>query len=454
MHFDAEHALFFERRQPLWRSAMSLAVTVCVLVINAGVSNTMMSLTGTGVGALLLLIAYTQGHRRIEPALAWTLALVTFALLGGLALNFNSDALFQAAARISCGIFWILWLGTQLDWASLRELLLMAKVPDNIVGSLDHAFMHGILTREEWGRRRDAARLRIGAFHLPLPAWGRLLGEGALHSIFRLESVEEGALLRSEAGEALGEKAELSLRLDSLSVERNGNSVLEDLNLSVAPGQWLVMCGPSGAGKSSLLRLAAGLDAPAKGTMTRLGKLVSPGASLKSRLDGRVALLCQNPEHHFIASTVAEDIVWGLLRRGVDKTEAQRRSLEIARALRVDHLMERPCHELSFGEQRRVALAGLLVLEPALLLLDEPTAGLDPVAAHELRELVQQSIRRTGAACIWATHDIHALPEQAQRVVLLRDRQLIYDGPTSEGLSRTWMVRAGLALAEKDESPC
>ena len=181
---------------------------------------------------------------------------------------------------------------------------------------------------------------------------------------------------------------------------------------------------------------------------------ILPGGLAFVARDGRVALLCQNPEHHFIASTVAEDIVWGLLRRGVDKTEAQRRSLEIARALRVDHLMERPCHELSFGEQRRVALAGLLVLEPALLLLDEPTAGLDPVAVHELRELVQQSIRRTGAACIWATHDIHALPEQAQRVVLLRDRQLIYDGPTSEGLSRTWMVRAGLALAEKDESPC
>ena len=230
--------------------------------------------------------------------------------------------------------------------------------------------------------------------------------------------------------------------------------MLEELNLSVGPGQWLVMCGPSGAGKSSLLRLLAGLDAPAKGIMTRLGRSVSAGASLKSRLDGRVALLCQNPEHHFIASTVAEDIAWGLLRRGVDQTEAQHRSLEIARALRVDHLMERPCHELSFGEQRRVALAGLIVLEPALLLLDEPTAGLDPVAAHELRVLVEQSIRRTGATCIWATHDIQALPGQVQRIVLLRDRRLIFDGATSEGLSRTWMVRAGLALAEKDESEC
>lgn len=455
MHFDAEHALFFERRRPLWRAAMSLVVTVGVLVINAGLSSATISLMGTGVGAVLLLIAYTSGHRRIEPALAWTLSLLSLAFIGGVALNLDKDALFETATRMSCGIFWILWVGTQLDWASLRELLLIVRVPENIVGSLDHAFMHGILTREEWSRRRDAARLRMGDSSLPMSAWGRLLGEGALHSFFRLETVEENALLRAESSTNLGdEKQDQAICLDALSVERSGNLVLEQIKLSVLPGEWLVMCGPSGAGKSSLLRLVAGLDAPAQGTMTRLGTSVSPGASLKNRLDGRVALLCQNPEHHFIASTVAEDIVWGLLRRGVDKTEAQRRSIEIATALGVDHLMERPCHELSFGEQRRVALAGLLVLEPALLLLDEPTAGLDPVAAHELRTLVQQSIRRTGATCIWATHDIHALPAQANRIVLLRDRQLIFDGPTAEGLSKSWMVRAGLAVAEKDDSSC
>ena len=188
--------------------------------------------------------------------------------------------------------------------------------------------------------------------------------------------------------------------------------------------------------------------------MIRLGRVVSPGATLKSRLDGRVALLSQNPEHHFIASTVAEDIAWGLLRRGVEHTEAKKRALDIAQALRVDHLMERPCHELSFGEQRRVALAGLLVLEPALLLLDEPTAGLDPLAAHELRILVEESLQRVGATCIWATHDIHAVPKEAKRIVLVRERQVIFDGPTDEGLSRPWMLRANLAVPEKDESSC
>ena len=132
--------------------------------------------------------------------------------------------------------------------------------------------------------------------------------------------------------------------------------VLEQLELRLARAEWLLVCGPSGAGKSSLLRLLAGLDGPAQGTMTRLGNHVSPDAALPAWLHGRVALLGQNPEHHFIASTVAEDIAWGLLRRGVEAAEARRRSREMATALRIEHLLERSCHQLSFGEQRRVAL--------------------------------------------------------------------------------------------------
>ncbi|MEM9488485.1 MAG: ABC transporter ATP-binding protein, partial [Myxococcota bacterium] len=434
MHFHADHSLFFERRQPLWRAASSLALTVCVLIVNAGAGSMAVSLVASGAGVVLLLIAYANGHPRIGPVLVWALGLVLFALLGGLALTRGVVPFVEMATRVLCGVIWVLWLGTRIDWAALRQMLLGLRVPDSVVAALDHALMHGVLTKREWTRRRDAARLRLGTSRLPLWSWGELLGEGALQAFLRLERVEEKGLLRSSSRADADEGA--GVDLDAVDVERGGQVVLEQLELHLKPREWVLVCGPSGAGKSSLLRLLAGLDGPARGTMTRLGTSVAPGAALRARLDGRVALLGQNPEHHFIASTVAEDIAWGLLRRGAGACEVRRRCAEMARALRIDHLLERPCHELSFGEQRRVALAGLLVLEPALLLLDEPTAGLDPVAAHELRTLVEQSVRQTGAACIWATHDLHSLPPQAERIVLLEGRRILFDGPTAEGLSR------------------
>ena len=452
MHFHAEHALFFERRQTLGRAVWGLGLTLCILIVNAGVNNATLSLIGSGIGLLFLIGAYVHGQRRVESALTWTLALIVCVILGGVALNRDLSLFIDIAARISCGVIWVLWLGTQMDWSSLRQLLLAIRIPETIVSTLDHALMHGILTQREWICRRNAARLRLGASRLPLSSWAQLLGEGALHAFLRLERVEENALIRSSP--ISDREVDDTIRLDAVSVTRGEQVVLKQLNFRVTTGEWVLVCGPSGAGKSSLLRLLAGLDGPAQGVMTRLGSSVSPGAELRDRLDGRIALLVQNPEHHFIASTVAEDIIWGLLRRNVDVAEAQTRSFEMAKALGVDHVWDRPCHDLSFGEQRRVALAGLLVLEPRLLLLDEPTAGLDPVAAHELRLVVQQLVKRTGASCIWATHDLNSRPTQAHRIVLLRDQRLLFDGPVTEGLSRPWMLQAGLAVPQEGAQLC
>ena len=242
--------------------------------------------------------------------------------------------------------------------------------------------------------------------------------------------------------------------LKSICVKRGKNTVLEQINLRIGAGEWVLLCGPSGAGKSSLLRLLAGLDAHAKGEMSRLGKSIPLGADLYNRLDGRVALLVQNPEHHFIATTVAEDIMWGLIQRDTPVQEARASCIELAKALRIDHLLERPCHTLSFGEQRRAALAGLLVMKPALLLLDEPTAGLDPVASNELIRLVEELIQGTDTICVWATHDLHSIPLQANRTILLKEGRVIFDGDTKEGLSHAQLVRAGLALPKEQDSCC
>ena len=452
MHFDVHHSLFFEHRPPFRLAALSLLLTICVLVVNASAGSTIVSLVGAGSGGLLLVAGRSRGRSRIEPIFLWTLVLVVSIVFAGIALSANADLIVEAGSRVLCGVVWVVWVGTQIDWTSLRSILLELKIPESVVTSLDHALMHGVFTQREWARRRDAARLRLGESNLPMRTWALLLGEGALHAFFRLERAEENAFLRSSLTREVD--GESGIDLDAVDVERGGKPVLKGLGLRLKPGESVLVCGPSGAGKSSLLRLLAGLDAPAQGTMTRFGVVVEPGTKLRARLDGHVALLGQDPEDHFIASTVDEDIAWGLLRRGVDANEATRRSAKAAKALGIDHLWERPCHELSFGEQRRVALAGLLVLEPTLMLLDEPTAGLDPVAAHELTELVEEQTRKHGASLFWATHDLHSVPSYIDRVILLRDGCVLFDGPAAEGLSEPWLLRAGLSVPTEGQTAC
>ena len=446
MRSSAKYGLFSEHRKPLWKSALSFGLTACVLLLNSN-TNMKVSLVGAGVGLILLCIEYFKGDKRIESTLMWIVSLVVLGLVGGVVLNFDMVTFFDVASRILCGVVWILWLGTQMDWVSVRQVLLILRFPEAIVVSLDQAVMHGIFTQREWIHRRDSAQLRLGVSALPIRSWGQILSEGVLQAFVRLETVERNSRLRSASANNVFMTQTLDIQ--NLSVVRGDNRVLEGVNLTVNAGEWVLLCGPSGAGKSTLLRLMAGLEEPEKGTLTRLGMSVSAGASLSDRLDGRVAFLVQNPEHHFIASTVAEDIMWGLTQRGIDEDTARSHCLKVATSLRIDHLLDRPCHALSFGEQRRVALAGLLVLEPTLLLLDEPTSGLDPVTAHELRELIKGYIHRTGATCIWSTHDLHSVPSQAQRVVLLAKGQILFDGDSNEGLSTPWLVQAGLAISSK-----
>ena len=161
VHFHADHTLFFERRRSLRWTGAAVALTITILIINTSARSVLFSLLAAGVGAVMLLRARTSGKHRIEPIVSWAVALVGLGMLAGIGLRSDLDALLQTGARVFCGVAWILWLGTQIDWASMRQLLHWLRVPEVIITSLDHALMHGILTQQEWMQRRDAARLRL-----------------------------------------------------------------------------------------------------------------------------------------------------------------------------------------------------------------------------------------------------------------------------------------------------
>jgi energy-coupling factor transporter ATP-binding protein EcfA2 len=420
-----------------WRLGLGLSA----LGLNLWCERWWLSLSLAAVALLWVLLG--RGRRPPLGAL-WVALAAALGLALAAALGLVGEAgLLPLAARVVCGAAWSLWLAAALQWPELRGALRAAGAPAATLERLDQSWLHGVLTARQWSQRRDAARARLGRASLPASVWGAVLGEGALEGVARVEVAEQSALRR---GAACGLSAEAGavVVLEGASLRRGERALVEAQRWSLSRGAWVALCGPSGAGKSSLLRLLVGLEAPTEGQLARFGELISSASPLSRRLDGRVALLCQNPEHHFLAVTARDDIAWSLRRRGRGEEEVAAAVAAVAASLSLEQVLDRPCYGLSFGEQRRVALAGLLVAEPQLLLLDEPTAGLDPVAAGQLAGLIAGEVARRGVTCVWATHDLHQLPGEITRALFLREGRLIFDGPVSEGLSARWLGLAGL----------
>lgn len=457
---------FSARQRGEKEAVVALFIVVLVLLGNGFCQSATVSLLGLGIAAVLLVFQSRKGWLRLGTLALWCLSLVLISLVSHLVFELDPNLTLQSTTRIACGVAWVLWLGTVLELRTLRDLLIRLGTPWPLVTSVERSILHAHLTQMEWKRRRDAAHLRTGKARLAPRTWVSLISEGAFAAIARLEEVHRSALLRetvrsftqlkegmkgdsSREGSSERRPVEpIICALSSARIERDGRSLLESTSLALRRGERVALCGTSGAGKSTLLKLLAGLYGPSEGQVTRFGRTIGPETPLALRVDGCVALLLQNPEQHFVASTVAEDIEWGLIARDVHRAERLVRVRAVAESLDLASMLERPCHQLSFGQQRRVALAGLLVLEPELLLLDEPTSGLDPVAARDLTRRVEAYLAEAKAACVWVSHDLRGWPSGIDRMLLLKEGRVVFDGSTEEGASEESLRRAGLWVEE------
>lgn len=229
------------------------------------------------------------------------------------------------------------------------------------------------------------------------------------------------------------------IELDGLSYAwPDGEPVIENLSLRIAPGEKLVLLGANGCGKSTLLKLLDGLVFPAAGHYRFQGKPVTR-AALKDRDFARafrsaVALLFQHPEAMLFNATVGEEIAY--TPRQLGRTADPPRW---AAQLGLDSLLDKPPHALSGGEKQRVALACVLALEPALLLLDEPTASLDPRAAGWLVDY----LLGTAQTAVVSTHNLSMAAELGFRCVVLGERgRILFDGPTAAALADIALMEA------------
>jgi len=204
-----------------------------------------------------------------------------------------------------------------------------------------------------------------------------------------------------------------------LAVERSDRAVLAGVGLTLAAGERLLVDGASGAGKSTLLHALLGFVPCRSGRIELLGRVCVAEADFAAAR-GPVGLLFQDPDDQLLGPTVFEDVEFGPLNLGLEAAAAHARAHELLHRLGLEALAGRPVHELSGGEKRLVALAGVLALRPAVLLLDEPTAGLDEAAAQR----VLQALAATALPMIIASHDPLCRQRLATRVLALRDGRL------------------------------
>jgi energy-coupling factor transport system ATP-binding protein len=200
---------------------------------------------------------------------------------------------------------------------------------------------------------------------------------------------------------------------------------VRDLDLEIAPGERVLLLGASGSGKSTLLRALAGVLGDDEGE--QLGTLTVDGVA-PSAARGRVGLVLQDPESNIVLSRVGDDVAFGCENLGVPREEIWPRVREALDAVGADVPLDRATANLSGGEKQRLALAGSLAMRPGLLLLDEPTANLDPAGVHEVRDAVGRALAATGASMVVVEHRVQTWLPLVDRVVVLTPQGVIADG--------------------------
>lgn len=225
--------------------------------------------------------------------------------------------------------------------------------------------------------------------------------------------------------------------------------VLDGIDFTVDDGSFTGIIGANGSGKSTLVQLADGLLPPSSGNVVVDGMNTRDKKRLRE-LRRRVGLVFQYPERQLFASTVADDVAYGPRALGLDAPDVEesvRRALELV-GFDYDDVSERSPFALSGGQQRRVAIAGVLAMEPSYLVLDEPSAGMDPSAALELRALLEH-LNDEGTTIVMVSHDMDEVTELCTHVVALEQGKVALAGGVREAFApanRARLVNMGLDL--------
>ena len=244
-----------------------------------------------------------------------------------------------------------------------------------------------------------------------------------------------------------------TFEVHDIRFDYDGIPAIRGLSLEIAKGERIALLGANGSGKSTLLRILDALYFPSAGSVKFQGETLTQeclqrdGFSLSFRR--KVALVFQNPDVQLFNPTVFDEVAYGPLQLRWEKEELIRRVEQTLELMGIAHLKERPPYRLSGGEKKRVAIASALVLDPEVLLLDEPTATLDPKSQSQIIDLIQQW-KGTDRTVVTATHQLDIVEDIADRVVVLEAGAVSDAGTPAEILANSeLLLRANLVHAHR-----
>lgn len=225
---------------------------------------------------------------------------------------------------------------------------------------------------------------------------------------------------------------------------------LENMNFNVNRGEILGIIGHTGSGKSTLIQHLNGLLRPTSGEVLFNGRDIWSDKAFTREVRFRVGLVFQYPEYQLFEETVERDIAFGPTNMGLSPAEVKTRVLEAAKSvgLKEKHLSKSP-FELSGGQKRRVALAGVIAMRPEVLILDEPTAGLDPQGRAEILSYIKNYNKETGATIIFVTHSMEDIAATVSRIIVLEKSSILMTGTPHEIFAESeTLKKAGLTVPQ------
>ena len=228
------------------------------------------------------------------------------------------------------------------------------------------------------------------------------------------------------------------------------SEALKDISFKIDDGQFVGLIGHTGSGKSTLIQTLNGLLQPTAGNIYYNGADINDSDYDRKTLRGKVGLVFQYPEHQLFEETVFKDVCYGPKNLGLDDKEIQLRAFDALEKVKLEHeyFYQSP-FDLSGGQKRRVAIAGVLAMKPKVLILDEPTAGLDPKGRDEILGLISKIHEETNMTVILVSHSMEDVANYVDRIIVMNKGEVFMDGTPKEVFTHPdELEKIGLAVPE------